>query len=156
MVEHASLRLQFRFARETNYNTIYELEEFVRTCHAKIEDELVFPKFRETLTRSQKENVVNDLSRLEADHKLIDKIGDQIKSKTIEGDERTLQKRIMLYLNTVETHNSAEENLIFPHWNISGDEERSIKLNALKVIENFGVERYFEVTGFSQKLFDIM
>ena len=156
MIEHAALRLNFRFAKETNSNAIFELEEFVRTCHARIEDELVFPKLKESLSKPIPEKVRNDLSRLEADHRLIDKIGDQIKVQTIQGDVEILRKRILLYMNTVESHNYGEESLIFQHWNFSYAEERKIKSKAWEIIRLFGLGRYFAITGFSEELVKIM
>jgi hemerythrin superfamily protein len=156
MVEHAALRLHFRFARETNSNAIYELEEFVRTCHARIEDELVFSKLKESISKPLDEAVKKDLSRLEADHRLIEKIGDQIRVRTVEGDVETLRKRILLYMNTVESHNAGEESLIFPHWNVSEAEEHQIKSEAWNIIRGFGLNRYFAITGFSERLAEMM
>jgi hemerythrin superfamily protein len=156
MVEHAVLRTQFRLGRETNFNSIYDLEEFIRTCHAKIEDEVVFPKLRDSLQQTLQEKVTKDLSRLEADHRLIDKIGDQIKIRTVEGNRESLEKRILLYINTVESHNSGEELLIFPHWNVPDTEEQEAKSRAWKIIENFGLSRYLALTGFSEKLSERM
>ena len=156
MVEHAALRLHFRFARETNSNAIYQLEEFVRSCHARIEDELVFPKLKESISRLLEETVTKDLSRLEADHRLIDKIGDQIKVRTVQGDEETLRKRILLYMNTVESHNAGEESLIFQHWNVSEAEEHEVKSKAWDIIRAFGLNRYFAITGFSEKLVEMI
>lgn len=156
MVEHASLRVHFHYARETNSNEIYELEEFVRNCHAKIEDELVFPKIKELLSQPQKEQANMDLSRLEADHRLIDKIGDQIRLRTVQGDTETLRKRILLYMNTVASHNAAEESLIFPFWNEKEIDEQEIKSKASTIIRDFGLNRYFAVTGISEKLLEKM
>jgi hemerythrin superfamily protein len=156
MVEHAVLRLRFHFARETNFDAIYGLGEFVRACHARIEDELVFPKLKDLLSQDPKEEVIEDLSRLEADHKLIDKIEDQIKLKTIEGDTETLRKRIMLYMNTVESHNSGEESLIFQHWKVSDAEEQEVESRAWKIIQDFRVDSYLAITGFSEKLVERM
>lgn len=152
MVEHAALRLHFHFAREKDFDAIYELEEFVRTCHARIEDELVFPKLKAWIPQSLKDTLGKDLSRLEADHKLIEKIGDQIRARTVEGDAETLTKRILLYMNTVESHNAGEESLIFPYWKASETEECEAKSGAWKVIQSFGLNRYFAITGFSGKL----
>jgi hemerythrin superfamily protein len=151
MVEHTALRLHFRYGRETNTEAIYELEEFIRKCHARIEDELVFPKLEELLSKSQQKQARNDLLRLEADHKLIDKIGDQIIARTIEGNKETLRKRILLYMNTVESHNAGEESLIFPRWNVNEADELEIKSKAWKVIDDFGLDRYFALTGVSEK-----
>ncbi len=152
MAEHAAMRLHFRFARETNSETIFEAEEFVRNCHAKIEDEIVFPKLKESLDSSDKEKLAQVLLRLEADHKLIDAIGDQIKLRTAQGDVETLRKRELLYMSTVESHNSSEESLIFQYWNKEESEERAAALRARKIIEEFGLNRYFVITGISEKL----
>ena len=44
MVEHASLRLHSQFAKKTvDWGSIYDVEEFVRKSHAKVEDEWSFP-----------------------------------------------------------------------------------------------------------------
>lgn len=150
MVEHAALRLHFRLARDVNSDSIYEVEEFVRNCHARVEDEVIFPKLRE----SGDEKLGKVLSRLEADHKLIDTIGDQIKLRTARGDVETLRKRILLYMSTVESHNSSEESLIFQYWKAGESEERDTKTRARKIIEEFGLNRYFAITGISEKLLD--
>ncbi|MHB2037282.1 MAG: hemerythrin domain-containing protein [Nitrososphaerales archaeon] len=147
MVEHAALRVHFRLAREVNSDSIYEIEEFVRNCHAKVEDEVIFPKLRESGNAKQEQV----LSRLEADHKLIDTIGDQIKLRTAQGDVERLRKRILLYMSTVESHNSSEESLIFQYWK-AGEQDATSK--ARKIIEEFGLNRYFAITGISEKLLD--
>jgi len=148
MMEHAALRLHFRLAREVNSDSIYEVEEFVRKCHARVEDEVIFPKLRE----SGNEKLEQVLPRLEADHKLIVTIGDQIKARTAQGDIETLRKRILLYMSTVESHNSSEESLIFQYWNVGESEERDAKSRARKIIDEFGLNRYFAITGISEKL----
>ncbi|MFI5421793.1 MAG: hemerythrin domain-containing protein [Nitrososphaerales archaeon] len=156
MVEHASLRLHFQFARKTaNWDAVYEVEEFVRHCHAKVEDDIVFPKLREMLRdKPEGELVLKNLSRLEADHRLIETIGDQIRQRTIQGgDLDTLRKRVLLFATTVESHNSSEESLLFPYW--KSEEKAAANLEAeqtLKIIREFGESRYFEVTGISEKL----
>ena len=149
MAEHSALRLHFRYLG-SNLESIYELEDFVRNCHAKIEDEVVFPAIRKSLESKFVEETV---SRLEADHKLIDKIGDQIKQKTVEGDMDVLRKRIQLYSNTVLSHNASEESLLFDHWNVSEALESEATSGARKIIEVFGVNRYFSITGISEKFF---
>jgi hemerythrin superfamily protein len=156
MVEHASLRLHFQFARKNNdWAAIYEIEEFVRNCHAKIEDEEVFPTLRNMLKEEPDvESVVQTISRLEADHRLIDTIGEQIRQRTAQaGDPDTLRKRISLYATTVESHNSSEETLIFPYWRSDDEETNRISLDhSLKIIREFGLGRYFHVTGISERL----
>ena len=157
MAEHASLRLHFQYGRKTgNWDSIYEVESFVRNCHARIEDELVFPKLGKFL-ETQNSETLKVLSRLEADHKMIDTIGDQIKLRTTQGDTETLRKRILLYANIVESHNSSEESLIFQYWkNLSKDQQEDTIPNMRKIIEEYGLNRYFQITGISGKLLDSM
>ncbi|MDA4131005.1 MAG: hemerythrin domain-containing protein [Thaumarchaeota archaeon] len=159
MVEHASLRLHFQYARKTaNWDSIYEIEDFVRNCHARSEDEVVFPQLQKEFVRSSNQETLKILSRLEADHKLIDTIGDQIKSRTVQGDTETLRKRILLYANTVESHNSSEEALIFQYWKnldttIDESAQNSVSLFR-QIIQDYGLNRYFQITGISEKLLD--
>ena len=154
MVEHVSLRLRFKLMREQqNFDLIYALEEFVRSCHAKVEDEVVFPLLKGTLLSQGKEHIVTGvLSRLEADHKLIETIGEQIKLRTIQGDAQILSKRISLYCSTVETHNTAEETQIFHYWSPDNVQEKDATTDALKIIHLFGLNRYYEITGISDEL----
>ncbi len=155
MVEHASLRLHLRTVREGNADLIFEVEDFVRNCHARIEDEIIFPKLKEILSGRNEEQLVKALSRLEADHKLIDMIGNQIKSRTAEGDLETMRKRVMLYADTLESHNSSEETLVFPFWTLVGSQGDSELVHKAKgMVDEFGRDRYFKITGVSEKLFD--
>jgi hemerythrin superfamily protein len=153
MVEHAALRLRFRSMKETqNFNSIYSIEEFVRSCHAKVEDEVVFPALRDILEGQGKQQIIGDvLKRLEADHKLIDSIGDQVRLRTIEGDSQLLAKRILLYCSTVETHNTAEETQLFSYWK----ELENVKERTMNIIKSYGMNRYYEMTGISEELFKL-
>lgn len=133
-------------------NSIFEVDEFVRNCHAKVEDEIVFPILKSRLNFMDKEQVVlNVLSRLEADHKLIDRIGGEIKLRTVEGNSQLLSKRISLYCSTVKTHNFAEETQIFPYWQ-NDFETPDTRERVMKIIRQFGMSRYYEITGSSQEL----
>lgn len=153
MVDHAALRLHFRFIRETNYESVYEFEEFVTKCHARIEDEVVFPKMKASFTSPRNNSVMQLLSRLEADHKLIDTIGNQIKSRTVEGELEMLRRRVQLYISTVESHNSSEESLLFQYWDPKTSEKgRLAATGARAIIQEFGLNRYFRITGISEKL----
>lgn len=74
----------------------------------------MLPHLKEILPTPNKQDLVKIISRLEADHKLIDAIGEQIRLRTAQSsDPETLRKRILLYATTVESHNSSEESLIF-------------------------------------------
>jgi hemerythrin superfamily protein len=153
MVEHAAIRLHLMSIRNSieTSDSIYELDEFVVKCHARIEDEIVFPELKRLLQSSEQgRGLEQTLSRIEADHRLIQKISELIKSATEQGESGVLRKRIMLYCTTVESHNLAEESMIFPHWR----NEQLLGAESKRIIDGFGRERYFRITGISEKLFD--
>jgi hypothetical protein len=65
----------------------------VRSCHASVEDEAVFPHLKEILLTPNKQDLVKIILRLEADHKLIDTIGEEIRLRTAQdNDPETLRK----------------------------------------------------------------
>ena len=154
MMEHASLRIQFKFAREINTDRIFEIEDFVRNCHAKIEDEVVFPRLGELFDTKDDKDAKLTLSRLQADHRMIEMIGDQIKLRTIQGDSETLKKRIMLYIRTVELHNSTEELSVFSRWDFRQEEKVDAAPKYRKIIHEYGLDKYLAATGFSEKLLE--
>ena len=125
----------------------------MRRCHARVEDEVVFPHLKEILTIPNREDFVKTISRLKADHKLIDTIGEQIRLRTDEGnDPETLRKRTLLYATTVESHNASEESLIFPHWKLDGEAKKTVD-QTRDIVREFGLNRYYQITGISEKLF---
>lgn len=52
---------------------------------------------------------------LEADRKLIDEIGGQVRRRACR-DMETLKKRLHLYVSAVVSHNANEESLTFGYW----------------------------------------
>ena len=111
----------------------------------------MFPELRKS---PGAKDIERTISRLEADHKLIDTIGDQIKERTVQGDLEMLKKRVHLYASTVISHNASEESLIFEFWNANETIESQVVSRARKIIDTFGVGRYFSVTGISEKLLE--
>ncbi len=152
MLEHASLRLHFRLIKEGDSDFIYELDDFIRNCHSRIEDEILFPDIRASLRGDDHPQKV--LIRFEHDHELISELGEQVRVATVQEVDETLRKKIMLYVDTVETHNADEEHLIFPSWKRSNKEDLTKRIR--KTIEVFGTDRYFRTTGISKELLDIL
>ena len=150
MIEHASLRVHFGYVRHGKADSIVmmNLEDFVRNCHAKIEDGLVFPKLKQSFEATQNQEGLKSLSRLESDHLLIDKIGEDMSQKRQAGDVLTLEKRVKLFADTVEQHNFLEEVLLFPHWK----PDHEIDALAQEKIKAFGLDKYSKITGISEKL----
>lgn len=152
MVEHASLRLHFRYFRDMNSDLVFELEDFISKCHAKVEDEVVFPELTRLLPNDT--DLAKKINQLIEDHKLLTGMGENMRVWAVEGPKELDTKRIGLYADTVMSHNSSEEYLVFPDWNMDAEHEAEANRKALAIIEEFGVDRYLKVTGISKPLLD--
>ena len=152
MVEHASLRLHFRYFREMNSDLIFELEDFISKSHSKVEDEIVFPRLTQ-LSPAEAE-LARKINRLIEDHELLAGLGENMRVWATEGPKELDVKRIGLYADTVMSHNASEEALVFPLWSTSAQYEAEACKNARSLIEGFGLDRYLRVTGISKPLLD--
>ena len=152
MVEHASLRLHFRYFREMNSDLIFELEDFISKSHSKVEDEIVFPRL--TQLSPADADLARKINRLIEDHELLAGLGENMRVWATEGPKELDVKRIALYADTVMSHNASEEALVFPLWIASAQDEAEACRKARSIIEEFGVDRYLRVTGISKPLLD--
>lgn len=150
MAEHASLRVYFRHLRYLNSDYIFELDDFVVNCHAKIEDEVVFPELRRVAGKDGG-SIEAITKRMEDEHKVLQMLGIGIRVAVAEGDKEIDRSKVMLYADTLESHNSSEETLLFPRWKEVREKETQSASKATQMIHDFGLGRYLKVTGFSQE-----
>jgi hemerythrin superfamily protein len=156
MAEHASLRVYFRHLRYLNSDFLFELDDFVTNCHARIEDEVLFPEIRAAVT-VEREVIENWTKRMEDEHQLLKMLGDKMRLLVAEGNRELDRDKVALYADTLESHNSSEEALIFPRWSaVSGERANEATIAALKILHEFGTERYLRVTGFSQQFLSFL
>ncbi len=154
--EHASLRVYFRHLRYLNSDFLFELDDFVTNCHAKIEDEVVFPEMRMAHGTEDK-NIENITKRMEEEHKLLQMLGNNLRTIVAEGNEELDKNKVLLYADTLESHNSSEETLLFPSWDkVSIEKESEAASRARGIIDGYGFERYLRVTGFSQEFMNLL
>ncbi len=151
MAEHASFRVYFRHLRYLNSDFIFELDDFVTNCHARVEDEVVFPEMRKS-AGSENKDVETATKRMEEEHKLLQLLGNSIRVAVAEGGKDVDRGKVLLYIDTLESHNSSEETLLFKGWKGNGEQEAQAVSGTMRIIHDFGVERYLKVTGFSQEL----
>lgn len=155
MAEHASLRVYFRHLRYLNSDFIFELDDFVVNCHAKVEDEVIFPEMRKAAgVESERINTVT--KRMEEEHKVLQMLGNNIRLAVAEGNKDIDRSKIMLYADTLESHNSSEETLLFPDWKVDSELEHQAVSKASQIIHDFGLERYLKVTGLSQEFLSLL
>lgn len=149
MSEHASLRIYFRHLREMKSDFFFELDDFIINCHAKIEDEAVFP----ILLRGGPDSPISQTTkRLMDEHELVKMLGNNMRLYAAQEKAELGKDKITLYADTVESHNTAEEISVFKAWKDASNEvKQKAAEQAKEIIRSFGLERYLRVTGFSQE-----
>jgi len=156
MAEHAALRVYFRHMRNLNSDYLFELDDFIVGCHARIEDEVVFPALRK-VGRPDADAVVTVTGKLEEEHKLLKMLSDNMRLMVAEEATKLDRDKVALYVSTVESHNSSEEILVFKFWDDLDRETRVESTNRVKkIIGEFGTARYLRVTGFSQEFLSLL
>jgi hemerythrin superfamily protein len=153
MAEHASLRVYFRHMRSLNSDYLFEVDDFILGCHARIEDEVVFPALGNAGGESK---VVAMTSKLEEEHRVLQMLSNRMRATVLE--KTTLDRdTVALYASTVESHNSAEETSVFKHWDEVDSETRAKSTSQVrKIVSEFGVARYLRVTCFSQEFLSLL
>jgi hemerythrin superfamily protein len=146
LFEHSVIRLKSKELSEIKnaVDGFIPLNDFVINCHAKHEDEIVFP-----ILMKKEENdpeFVKYVKRISADHKLIATLGDNIERWINEKNFEMLERRIPLYFKTLLEHNLNEEKDIFVRWN--PEYAASFK----HIIISFGTEKYRLITGASDEM----
>jgi len=154
-LEHAALRVHFGYFYQGRAEKLYEVAEFVISCHARVEDAVVFPGLRQLLSRRGIGKGLQALDRLSADHKMISTLYENLRKWTVEGEAELVSKRGLMFAQITQSHNTNEEILIFPYWSGLDKEERSAALELTKsIIKEYGLERYYAVTGISSSAFE--
>jgi hemerythrin superfamily protein len=153
MTEHVALRVHFLYSRDLNRDRIFEIDTFLTNSHAKIEDEVVFPRIAEA--SSNEELVARAVKKYKEEHALISSFGENMRVWAAEGEAALFRERIGLYIDTVASHNVDEEVKLFPKWSKVSEELRKKSLDESKqIIHDFGFDRYFMITGISRELLE--
>ncbi len=146
LFEHSVIRLKSRELSDVNnaVEGFRAFNDFVVNCHAKHEDEIVFPILMSKEERDQE--FVKYIKRISADHKLIATLGDNIGRWIQEKNYEMLERRIPLYFKTLLEHNLNEERDIFVRWK----PEYAVPFK--HIINIFGTEKYRLITGVSDEM----
>jgi hemerythrin superfamily protein len=156
MSEHAAFRIHFRQLRDLNSEYFFEIDDFILGCHAKVEDEVVFPALRKA-GGPEAEKIDKTTRKLEEEHKLIEMLSSNLKQAVVEGTKALDRDKIALYASTVESHNDSEEIFVFKFWNDLDRETQASSTDGVKrIISEFGTARYLRLTGFSQEFLSLL
>jgi hemerythrin superfamily protein len=145
LFEHSVIRILSRNPIEYWYTKFNDFNDFVINCHARHEDEIVFPKL---IAAYEDEDFRKTVMRVSADHRLIATLGGNISNWLAKGDHELLRTRIPLYLKVLLEHNSSEEQLLFKRW------KTGMGSSFRRIIQEFGVSRYMDITGASQQMIE--
>ncbi len=148
LFEHSIIRLKEKELTkiESAISDFNDFNDFVVNCHAKHEDEIVFPIL---ISKNQDDkDYVSYVKRISADHKLIATLGNNIVSWIKEKNYEMLERRLPLYFKILLEHNSNEEKDIFVRW------KPEYSVSYKKVILEYGVDKYTKITGASRELID--
>ncbi len=145
LFEHSVIRNLSRNPIEHWYTRFSDFNDFVINCHARHEDEIVFPRL---IDAYEDEDFRKTVRRVSADHKLIATLGSNILNWLSRGDHELLRMRIPLYFKVLLEHNSSEEQLLFKRW------KPEMGSSFRRIILEFGVSKYMEITGASKEMIE--
>lgn len=121
--------------------------DFLRRVHVELEDRLVFPALARVCAQHGR-----TLARLEADHRLLETLGNTIITRGRGFGWDTLRERFEQFKTTLLEHNVAEESLysrVLADCGSGAVEAALQGLNAEEAIGRFGLERYREFMEFA-------
>ncbi len=150
MAEHASLRVHLSHFRDAKLGSFFEVDDFVNNCHAKVEDDVLFP----ALSRSAADSTfITALNRLGEEHRVLNMLSGNMRAFLAEETRELDPSRVALYVDTLESHNASEETTVFRRWRaVSTAQRQEAAARAREIVDSFGLDRYLRATGFSQEL----
>ncbi len=149
MAEHASLRVHLSHFRDAKLDSFFEVDDFVNTGHAMVEDVVVFPLLSGNADDS---TVVAALNRLEDEHGVLNMLSGNMRAFLAEEIRDLDPSRVALYVDTLESHNASEETTVFRRWrDLSAAQKQVAAARAGEIVDSFGLDRYLRATGFSRE-----
>ncbi len=150
LYEHSALRV-LKAEWENGYQRLdfKRINDFVVNHHAVIEDAYVFPKIK--ASNSSDVELIKNIDRISADHKLIETLGNNIVNWINSNDADMLKRRMPLYWKTLYDHNLLEEKTVFFRSRDNIDNVDGI----IKSINSFGMDDYIKITGISSAMLEM-
>lgn len=154
MIEHLQCK-SIRTLQETSedYDRFVNFHEFLLNVHIVVEEKVVFPSLAMPLWDDSKV-YTEKIKQIAADHKLLDKLAQNLTRWKNGGNEELYNERKSLYYRLLIEHNGREEDELFERWR-SLDESvyRSASKEINNIISSFGIDRYRQAMNFSESVF---
>lgn len=147
--EHLAIRTKInKITPENKYESFLELRDFVFNVHAMTEDLVFFPRMLAYLRMP--DDLVETIRRISADHKLLEKLSDNLIKWKAERRDDLIESRIDLFFETLYEHNQKEEEEIFSRDEIyEYPKSYEVNLEIWEIVRKYGVSKYERYVGVS-------
>jgi hemerythrin superfamily protein len=117
---------------------------FIVNLHAKIEDDILFPAYREAYKNDTE--IIYLVDRISRDHELLKTLGNNVIKYGESGESELYKRRLERYLYILIDHNTSEEKLLFPLWDdINGEIRLQADKEAVELVEKYGYQEYTRI-----------
>lgn len=149
--EHVAIKQHVKGIDSSNmYDQFLKLKDFLFKVHSMTEDLIFFPRI--VSYRRMPEDIIVMVRRLEADHKLLDKLATNIVDWHANGREKLVEDRLKLFFETLLEHNRLEESEIFSRSEVlEYPESLEADTEIWDVVKKYGVSRYEDYVGVSDE-----
>lgn len=137
--------------RSEFFSKFSELQDFIVMVHSRLEEEVVFKELLAILEKPAKTASVDsgsakrELARLEADHAMLQKLGNEIKSIGLSTNDKTLLSRFETYRRVLLYHDNSEESAIdriLTDAKVGFPDNPELQDKVDRVIASYGLENY--------------
>lgn len=157
IVEHLQCKA-FRKLQDVSpdFERFREFHEFLLNVHIEVEEKIVFPALYEPLWDDSKEYRAT-INLVSADHKLLDKLAQNLVKWKEGGKEELYSERMPLYSRLLIEHNEKEESDIFSRWKkLDSSIYKSASKEINNVISSFGIENYRKAMDLTASAFNYL
>ncbi len=142
--EHIALKQRVSNATSYEvYESFSEIKEFLFKVHIMTEDLILFPRL--LAYRRMPEDLVEKVRRMSADHRLLERLADNLVDWRIHGKEKLFTERSQLFFDTLIQHNNKEDLQIFSREEVSDyPESFEADLEVWEIVKKYGVQKYEE------------
>lgn len=153
MIDHMAVRfLKETIEKNASVEELPLFHDYLKNCHIELEEKILFPMVKTVDTEDK--TFYAKVDQIKADHKLIETLYLNILKWKEGGNLDLVNERFPLFFRILIDHNLSEDEIVFPTWkSVSIDLLKQSKIDAINVVESFGVKNYLNMTGLSEKAY---
>ncbi len=153
MFEHSSIRVVSREAKnDIAFDFFTGFNDYLVNDHVAVEEKILFPVIVDN-DWADRQEFAKTVSRILADHKLIETLANNIIRWHESGNEDLYKRRMPDFFMILTDHNLSEEDQVFPRWKLVDETRRYGAIrDAIELIQSTDENNYFDKTGISAEL----